>query len=265
MQGNRRNIKAFTLFNKAFTLLELLIVVAIIMILASLLLPALARGRMIARRMSCASTLKQWGTAVAMYLSDNNDYFYTNTNPFAAGNALIVNLTGTDQQAGYRARRMRGDPAVTATIPESQITGSGPVCYAFNRPNGNNPSGWSCVTIYQGTASVEPSSYTFKTIPKPAQFMVMVCAPYPWGGGNIFYVSCTGLSCFAPGACNDFYPVISQATERHMGGVNMLFADFHVGFQPIATLKKQSDRGTLSSWFASETPNDQSLHIDYNN
>ena len=59
----------------AFTLVELLVVIGIIAVLVGILLPVLNRARESARRIACASNLRQIAYALVMYTGENKGWF----------------------------------------------------------------------------------------------------------------------------------------------------------------------------------------------
>jgi prepilin-type N-terminal cleavage/methylation domain-containing protein/prepilin-type processing-associated H-X9-DG protein len=73
---------------KAFTLIELLAVVAIMAILAALLLPVLSRAKGRGKRTTCLNNLKQIAQAVHLYADDNNSRLFSFLAPTNTGFAL---------------------------------------------------------------------------------------------------------------------------------------------------------------------------------
>lgn len=61
--------------SRAFTLLELLVVIAVISILTALLLPVLSKAKAHARSASCTNHLRQMGMALKMYVDENHNRY----------------------------------------------------------------------------------------------------------------------------------------------------------------------------------------------
>jgi len=86
---------------KGFTLVELLVVIAIIALLMGILMPALARVRQIAFRLTCGTNLSGIGRAMLIYANDYEDEF-----PRAGGRnstwaSRIPRWDGTDRFQAY--------------------------------------------------------------------------------------------------------------------------------------------------------------------
>src|SRR6185436_6845743 len=98
-------------WKSGFTLIELLVVIGVIAVLASLLLPALARAKAQANSIRCRSNLHQMGLQLAMYVNDYSAYPSTDhvrTNLVGAGPAAIslvdggLDLQGQDGEQGIK-------------------------------------------------------------------------------------------------------------------------------------------------------------------
>ena len=125
---------------RIFTMIELLIVIAIIAILAAMLLPALNKARDKAITIGCISNIKQLGLLIAGYANDHKDYYfsatptariYNNWGELLANNGYVKAPLNSENYAYYfpkyfacpKAQILTSSDKMPGRIHQSQIYG----------------------------------------------------------------------------------------------------------------------------------------------
>lgn len=145
----------------AFTLVELLIVIAIIATLSAMLLPVLNKSKLSAQRAECMNNLRQLGTATQLYWDENGgncfQWIYNSTNSdghlywfgWLQSDDTAEGQRAFDLSAGVLFPYLQGSdvrlcPALYATLAQFKLKGDGVIfSYGYNKslsPDGNNLS-----------------------------------------------------------------------------------------------------------------------------
>ncbi len=120
---------------RGFTLIEMMVVVAIIAILVALLVPNFVRARAQAQTAACEANLKEIATALELYDTDNQSY--PNFNGTALGQSADPSFSQYLQQIPVDPA---AGPGKYYSVTVNAASASGPATYSITCPGVHDPA-----------------------------------------------------------------------------------------------------------------------------
>lgn len=210
----------FRFRDAGFTLVEIIIVAAILGILASILLSATAGFSAKAKAVACLSNLRQIGSGISISLGDNNNTFFTDGPAGSSSNWInsIYQASGASSNL-FRCPADRSPPIVERT-------------YRFNATAGSSgPS-----------ASATLFGKSITRVVRPSTKIMVFCVSYKGTASMPLFKVDTDTWNIANDQNTNLYTIFPRLHGTN--GVNVLFVDGHAGFltYPIDTTNYYWDR-----------------------
>lgn len=248
---------------RAFTLVELLIAVAIIAILASLLLPALSSAKSKAQSAKCKNNLRQIGIGTSLYVQDYGAYphrWAASLGSSWAGQIRPYLATGNDW-GGLAIRDIaKGVPNTVMHCPTAKYDSvAGPDNSFYDYGMNESSLGWVglglCWNPSTETPQGRPGSVREADVLNPMDMIAFGDSVLKWGTGKEVDIGYTWIGDNT--AINAWHLVKNAnalAQQRHAGILNVSFADARVEANKIDRLlfsRKPQDR---KRWFRDDLP-----------
>jgi prepilin-type N-terminal cleavage/methylation domain-containing protein len=242
-----------------FTLLELLVVMAIISMLMAISMPSLKKAKDQAKGVVCQSNLKQWGTIFLLYTEENEGYFANSEDP------MLWARTLADY---YETDEMRLCPkAVKPAYPQPFWKPMGSTFLAWGEFDGTDGSvlgmygsyginAW----VYNASGLTWESHLTSKNWRQPegtqaANIPVFLDCLWLWGSPEPedSPPSYDGQCLVDPGGES----MLRFCFDRHEKNINGVFMDWgirKIGLKELWKLKWHRDFNTNGPWTSSYNP-----------
>jgi prepilin-type processing-associated H-X9-DG protein len=227
----------------SFTLVELLVVIGIIALIASMLLPALTRSKQQARKAACVGNLRQVGIALSLYVEEQG-FFPLATTGNGLGSCHRALRPVLRHQVLACAQQLRTSDKLLLYFPTNTYLNP-PYGYNFigsvwgARPPSNpglggdyvmNDSGGSYVPTPEGRVLVPAQMIALGDSPAA---LPPIGIPTPSGGPpDLLWISYPYVF---PGAG------VPGVGSWHNGGANLVFCDAHVQFAKQSVWIANSD------------------------
>ena len=226
---------------KGFTLVELLVVVAILAMLVGILLPTLTRAKDLAKDVACQGNLHSIWTPMRFFAEDNDGFLppvYDYSLSYDGGggywNNLLANY-GKDQLGWTPPRSYTAKENFNCPSYERQISKRG--CYGMNFPMaGYVYEDVYYIRQYPGNSHWSNKQYMLEATLRPGEMYLVgdTTSPPPYGH------QCSFLR----------MSVTSTPVFRHLGHCNVLFHDSHV--EPLKDKEIPGMVGGYLPWFNGE-------------
>ena len=210
--------------SRSFTLVELLVVIVIIGLLAGLSFPAISGAMAKAKSSECVNNLRQIGTAINLFASENNGYLPYATGPNAAGSAN-----------SYSFNHWEAPLAVIMGVGTGSV--SFPSRASFDDAKAKHP--FNCPACKTGFRTYTANMHGMGFLPGGSAWPRRKIASIVKSSQLILVADDTFGDPAPANSGTDYFDEASYTNRigiRHGGRANALFGDFHVESITVSNL-----------------------------